>query len=34
MTYDIEQLEFCLNCTQEIKQALNRIAEKLEGGGE
>jgi predicted Fe-S protein YdhL (DUF1289 family) len=34
MTYDLEQLEFCLNCTREIKQALNRIAEKLEGGGE
>jgi|GEM_PF-2700620 len=30
MTRNIEQLEFCLICAREIKQALNRIAERLE----
>lgn len=34
MTYNLEQLEFCLICAREIKQALKRIAERLEGGGE
>ena len=34
MTHNIEQLEFCLICAREIKQALNRIAERLEGSGE
>ena len=34
MTYDLEQLEFCLICAREIKQALKRIAERLEGGDE
>jgi len=33
-TYDIEQLEFCLICAREIKQALKRIAERLEEGDE
>jgi hypothetical protein len=34
MTYNLEQLEFCLICAREIKQALKRIAERLDGGGE
>ncbi len=34
MTYDLEELEFCLNCAREIKQTLKRIAERLDGGGE
>lgn len=34
MTYNLEQLEFCLICAREIKQALKRIAERLERGGE
>jgi len=32
MTHNIEQLEFCQLCAREIKQTLNRIAERLEGG--
>lgn len=32
MTYDLEELEFCLNCAREIKQALQRIAKRLEEG--
>jgi len=31
-TYNIEQLEFCPICAREIKQALERIAERLDGG--
>ena len=32
VTHNIEQLEFCQLCAREIKQTLNRIAERLEGG--
>jgi hypothetical protein len=34
MTYNLEQLEFCPICAREIKQALKRIAERLEEGDE
>jgi hypothetical protein len=33
MTYDLEQLEFCLNCAREIKQTLKRIVERLDKDG-